>query len=157
LPVLAWLDSCAWIDLSRYGLRGEPLVSQIVNSGADLILLPGDRFLGGPPCGIILGLRDLIDQIKSHPLMAAASADKLVLAALAATLRLYDDVDLAERSIPLLSLMATPLDNLRQRAERLAPQINATGVASVEIVASHVPLAASAAVQHELPSISIAL
>ena len=117
----------------------------------------GRSFLGGPPCGMILGRRDLIGQLKSHPLMTAVAADKFAVASLTATLRLYDDVDLAERSIPLLSLIATPLDNLRQRAERLAPQIHATGVGSVEIVASQAPLAASAAVHHELPSISLCL
>jgi L-seryl-tRNA(Ser) seleniumtransferase len=123
-----------------------PLVSESVKAGADLTLLSGAGFIGGPPCGIIVGRRELIDKIAAHPLFRAVRADKLTLAALGATLRLYEDVQLAERAIPVLSLVATSLENLRQRAERLAPQMAATGVASVEVVASQAYLGG-----HEVP------
>ena len=83
---------------------------------------------------MILGKRSLIDQIVKHPLLAAVQANKLTLAALAATLGLSTDPAAAERAIPVLSLLATPLENLRNRAERLAPQMAATGVGGVEVI-----------------------
>jgi L-seryl-tRNA(Ser) seleniumtransferase len=134
LPLIDDIGSGALVDLSRYGVGGEPVASQSIRAGADLVLFSGDKLLGGPQCGIIVGRRSLVQMIMRHPLMRALRVDKLTLAALAATLRLYQDPELAERSIPLLSLLSTPLENLQQRAERLAPQLAAAGVASVEIV-----------------------
>jgi L-seryl-tRNA(Ser) seleniumtransferase len=134
LPLIDDIGSGALVDLSRYGVRGEPLARDSIRAGADLVLFSGDKLLGGPQCGIIVGRRTWIEAIMQHPLMRALRVDKLTLAGLAATLRLYQDLELAERSIPLLSLLSTPLENLRQRAERLAPQLAAAGVARVEIM-----------------------
>jgi L-seryl-tRNA(Ser) seleniumtransferase len=134
LPVVDDIGSGALIDLAPYGISGEPVAAQSIAAGADLVLFSGDKLLGGPQCGIIVGKRSYVERIVKHPLMRALRVDKLTLSALAATLEAYRDPQLAERSIPVLSLLATPLENLRNRAERLAPQISATGVASAEVI-----------------------
>jgi L-seryl-tRNA(Ser) seleniumtransferase len=123
LPVIDDIGSGALIDFSKYGLAGEPMAKESLSAGADLVLFSGDKLLGGPQCGIIVGKRTLIQKITNHPLTRALRVDKMTLAALGATLRLYRDPAQAESSIPLLQLLSTAQDNLKNRAERLAPQI----------------------------------
>ncbi|HUE71726.1 MAG TPA: L-seryl-tRNA(Sec) selenium transferase [Pirellulaceae bacterium] len=136
LPLIDDIGSGALIDLGRYGIDGEPVAAECIRAGADVVLFSGDKLLGGPQCGIIAGKRSLIQKILKHPLMRALRVDKMTLAALAATLRLYGDPEVAQRRVPLLSLLSTPLVNLQGRAERLAPQVAATGaVAKAEPVA----------------------
>ena len=157
LIVIADIGSGSLMDLSRYSIHGELTASETIRAGADLVLFRGDRLLGGPQCGIIVGRRALIETITAHPRMRAVRVDKLRLAALAATLRLYQDLELAERSVPILSLLATPLDNLRQRADRLAPQIAATGVAKVEVQPGQTYVSDAPLPNHALPTICLAL
>jgi L-seryl-tRNA(Ser) seleniumtransferase len=157
LPVIDWLEMAALLDLTPYGVLQSPTPQESIRDGADLVVLSGDKMLGGPSCGIILGTRTLIDRIADHPLMNLFRVDKLALAALTATLRLYQDRDLAERAVPLLSLISTPLENLRQRAERLAPQIVATGVATVEIQAAQTFLTEAALRHQALPTVCLIL
>src|SRR5262245_18770093 len=157
LPVIDWLEMAALLELARYGVLQSPMPQDSIREGADLVVLSGDKMLGGSSCGIILGSRALIDRIANHPLMNLFRVDKLSHAALTATLRLYQDRDLAERAVPLISLISTPLENLRQRAERLAPQIVATGVATVEIRAGQTFLTAAALRHHALPTVCLVL
>jgi L-seryl-tRNA(Ser) seleniumtransferase len=119
------IGSGALWDLTRYGITGEPRPQESIRCGADVVLFSGDKLLGGPQCGIILGKRPLIENINQHPLARALRVDKITLAALAATLRLYKDPETLEQRIPLLMLLTTSVDNLRNRAERLAPQLAA--------------------------------
>jgi L-seryl-tRNA(Ser) seleniumtransferase len=156
-PFLQCLTQASLLDLAPYGINEVPNVSKSVQCGADLTIFPGDGFIGGPPCGIVVGRRSLIDKIEVHPLMPPLRAEKLTLAALGATLRLYEDKEVAERAIPVLSLLATPLENLRQRAERLAPQIGSTGVATVEIVAGTSFVAGHEVPTQSLPTIMLSL
>ena len=93
----------------------------------------------------------LVEKIAAHPLMRAVRTDKLGLAVLGGTLRLYEDAQVAERAVPVLSLIATPLENLRQRAERIGPQMAATGVATVEVIACQSYVAG-----HEVPGQALA-
>jgi L-seryl-tRNA(Ser) seleniumtransferase len=130
IPVIDDIGSGALIDYAKYGVAGEPVASESIRVGADLVLFSGDKLLGGPQAGIIAGRRSLVEKISAHPSMRALRVDKVTLAALVATLRLYRDPDTAERSVPLLMLLSTPIENLKHRAERLAPQILATGVVS---------------------------
>lgn len=157
LPVIDDIGSGALVDLSKYGVQGEPLAADSLRAGADLVLFSGDKLLGGPQCGIIAGRRSLVQQIVKHPLMRALRVDKLTLAALAATLQLYHDPALAERSIPLLTLLATPLENLQHRAERLAPQISTTGVAAVEIIPDRAYVGGGSLPNQSLATICLAL
>jgi L-seryl-tRNA(Ser) seleniumtransferase len=126
LPVVHDIGSGALIDFARFGFADEPVAATSVKQGANLVLFSGDKLLGGPQCGIAVGRRDLVDKLARHPFTRALRVDKLTLAALAATLRLYRNPEQAVQRIPLLQLLSAPLDNLRTRAERLAPQMAAS-------------------------------
>ena len=126
LPVIDDIGSGALIDFNPYGVSDEPIAAESIRAGADVVLFSGDKLLGGPQCGIIVGRRSLVQQVSQHPMMRAMRVDKVTLAALAATLRLYRDTAKAEQSVPLLKLLSTSVDNLKNRAERMAPQLGAT-------------------------------
>ena len=129
------IGSGALIDYSRFGLNGEPVARASIQAGADVVLFSGDKLLGGPQCGIIVGRRSIVETIKKHPLSRALRVDKLTLGALAATLKLYRDPELAEESVPLLSLLSTSLENLHLRANNMAAQLEALdSVTSAEVV-----------------------
>jgi L-seryl-tRNA(Ser) seleniumtransferase len=117
-------------------VRGEPTAAAGLAAGADLVLFSGDKLLGGPQCGILVGTRKAVDAIQSHPLMRALRVDKMTLAALEATLRLALDPALACARIPLWSLLATPMDQLRTRAGRLASTFRETLGLSADVAES---------------------
>jgi L-seryl-tRNA(Ser) seleniumtransferase len=157
LPVIDDIGSGALLDLRRYGLVDEPLAEQSIKSGADIVLFSGDKLLGGPQAGIVLGKRELIGRIQSHSMMRALRVDKITLAMLAATLRLYRDPKTAEQSIPLLALLATPVENLRNRAERLAPQMAAHSIASATPIEGETFLGGGSVPTQRLPTWCIGL
>jgi len=135
VPVLHELGGGALFDYSNLRLGGNPMVGQSIAGGADLVLFPGDRLLGGPECGIVVGRREWIARMRCHPLARVVRADKLTLAALGATLRIYREKQSALDQIPLLQLLTTSLENLKLRASRMAPQMEAApGIARVEVV-----------------------
>lgn len=135
IPVIYQIGSGALVDVAGWGLPNEPVVGQALHAGADLVLFSGDKLLGGPQCGIVLGGRCWVERLESHPLARALRIDKLRLAALVATLGLYRKPESARRTIPLLQLLSTSLENLENRASRLAPQMADTpAVASAEAV-----------------------
>lgn len=110
------LGSGALYDTVKYGLAHEPTVQESMQAGADIICFSGDKLLGGPQAGIIIGKKELIDKIKKHPLARAVRADKTCLAGLSATLTHYLK-DEAEREIPIVKMMSLKLDQLKGRAE----------------------------------------
>lgn len=133
VPLVDDIGSGALVDFSKYGLAGEPVARDSIEAGADVVLFSGDKLLGGPQCGIIVGKQEIVEKIGAHPLTRALRVGKLTLAALAATLRLYRDTEVAEHSVPLLSMISTSEENLRNRAERLTTQLtNAKVVADAE-------------------------
>jgi L-seryl-tRNA(Ser) seleniumtransferase len=137
LPVMQDLGSGCFVDVSRFGLKGEPLVQDAVRTGVDLVTFSGDKLLGGPQAGIILGNRALIAQLRRNPLTRALRVDKLTLASLEATLRLYRDEEVAIRAIPTLRMIATDLEALEVQAHDLLEKLNAniSSRIKVEIVA----------------------
>jgi L-seryl-tRNA(Ser) seleniumtransferase len=116
IPMVDDLGSGALLDTERYGLGHEPTVQESLAAGADLVCFSGDKLLGGPQAGIVVGRADLVAKLKKHPLARAFRADKLCLAALMATLLHYIK-DEAEQKIPIWRMIAAPLDGLRERAE----------------------------------------
>jgi L-seryl-tRNA(Ser) seleniumtransferase len=134
LPVLDDIGSGALLDFERFGFHGEPVARASLATGADLVLFSGDKLLGGPQAGIIAGRRDFIQKVEKDPLMRAFRLDKMTLAALEATLRLYLDEERALREVPGLRMLGTPLKELRQRAESLAARLREVeGLASVAV------------------------
>ncbi|MFP3975411.1 MAG: L-seryl-tRNA(Sec) selenium transferase, partial [Dehalococcoidia bacterium] len=125
LPVLEDLGSGCFIDTSRFGLDPEPRVQDTISSGASLAFFSGDKLLGGPQAGIILGRKDLIAKLRKHPLTRAIRIDKLTLAGLAATLNHYLKEE-AEQKIPVLRFIATPLSKIDQRANRLVQALGSS-------------------------------
>lgn len=120
LPVIDDIGSGALIDYSQFGLPGEPLASESLQAGADLVLFSGDKLLGGSQAGIIAGKKNLIDRIERDPLMRTYRLDKLALAALEATLRLFLRPEIAMERVPVLAQLNTPMAELRKRAKRIA-------------------------------------
>jgi len=137
LPVMEDLGSGTLIDFSKYGLAAEPTVQESVKSGADLITFSGDKLLGGPQAGIIVGSKEVIDKIRANPLTRALRIDKLTLAALESTLRLYRDEKTAISSIPTLNLLTTPKPVIERRADRLAARLSANATSELEIKTLH--------------------
>ncbi len=119
IPVMLDAGSGCLIDLSPYGIKGEPTIRQYLNSGADVVTFSGDKLLGGPQAGIIVGKKNLIEPIKRHPLLRALRIDKLSLAALEATLRLYRDERQALKAIPTLRMLTMSAEMLTKRADRI--------------------------------------
>jgi L-seryl-tRNA(Ser) seleniumtransferase len=103
-----------------FDLGDEPTAAGSIAAGADLVCFSGDKLLGGPQAGIVVGRADLVEQLRRHPLQRALRADKLTLAALEGTLSLLSDPERARRDVPVLRMLEEPLANVRARAERLA-------------------------------------
>ena len=123
LHVFEDLGSGTLVDFSRYGLSHEPTVQESLAAGADLVSFSGDKLLGGPQAGIIVGKREIVDRIKTNPLNRAMRIDKLTLVALEQILRLYRDPKSVVDEIPVLSMMTSPFEAEKRRARRLAARL----------------------------------
>ena len=136
LPVLHDLGSGLFMDPSQLGLPAEPRASDSVAQGADLVVVSGDKLFGGPQAGIIVGRADLIARLRANPLCRALRVDKVTLAGLEATARLYLDPPRALREVPTLRMLAEAGDSVRARAQALVDALLGEGVPA-EVVASH--------------------
>jgi L-seryl-tRNA(Ser) seleniumtransferase len=123
LPVMDDIGSGALLDFGRFGFRDEPVARASIADGADLVLFSGDKLLGGPQAGIIAGKKDLVARVEKDPLLRAFRLDKMTLASLETTLRIYLDEERALREVPVLKMLAAPLKELRLRAEALAARL----------------------------------
>ncbi|MEW6616216.1 MAG: L-seryl-tRNA(Sec) selenium transferase [Thermodesulfobacteriota bacterium] len=119
LPVMDDLGSGCLIDLGQYGLTKEPTVQEAISKGVDVVTFSGDKLLGGPQAGIILGREEVIGKIKENPLNRALRIDKLTLAALESTLRIYMEEERAVEEIPTLRMLTMPLQEIEKRAKSL--------------------------------------
>lgn len=127
VPVMEDQGSGVLVDLRQWGLAGEPTVAESVAAGADVVTCSGDKLLGGPQAGILAGKYHVIAALKKHPLARAVRLDKMTLAALETTLRLYLDPDRARTEIPTLRMLSATKAELATRATRLADEIARTG------------------------------
>lgn len=122
LPIFNDLGSGLIYDLQPFGLSYEPTIQQVVNTGYDLVMFSGDKLLGGPQAGIIVGKKVWIDQLKHEPLLRALRVDKMTLAALEATLQLYEDPKIAFDKIPALAMIQG--EGLEDKAQQLSHMLN---------------------------------
>jgi len=126
IPVMEDLGSGTFVDFSTYGLLKEPTVQESVAAGADVITFSGDKLLGGPQAGIIVGKKDLLNDIKKNPITRALRIDKLTLAALESTLRYYRNIDTAMGSIPTLRMLSLPFDHIETNAKELGSPLSSS-------------------------------
>ena len=136
LPVMEDLGSGCFVDLSRFGLEKEPTVQEVVASGIDVVTFSGDKLLGGPQAGIILGRTEIIDRIKKNPINRAMRIDKFTLAGLESILRFYRDPQTVCDKIPTLIMISAPVELVDRRAKRLARRLRKSigGCCTVTIV-----------------------
>lgn len=136
IPFMIDLGSGALTDFRALGLPHEAQPAQAIAAGADLVTFSGDKLLGGPQAGIVVGKRELVDRLKQHPLKRALRCDKLTLAALEATLRCYRDSDAPARHLPTLAMLSRGVDEISDQADRLLPLMR-TALESIAEVDSH--------------------
>jgi L-seryl-tRNA(Ser) seleniumtransferase len=134
IPVVEDMGSGSLVDLAPAGLPGEHTAARSIEAGADLVTFSGDKLLGGPQAGIIVGSSDYVESVRRHPLARALRIDKMSVAALEATLRSYLDPEKAFQDVPALRMLSEPADAVRARARRLKRMLGATGALAVEIV-----------------------
>jgi L-seryl-tRNA(Ser) seleniumtransferase len=154
VPLLHDLGSGLMISLDEYGLSGEPTARDAIRAGATVVTMSGDKLLGGPQAGLILGKRDALERIRKNPLTRSYRVDKLTLAALEATLSLYRDPARALREIPALAQLTCDLTSLRDRAERIRGEV---GRSEIEIVESEASVGGGAFPTARIPSIALAI
>jgi len=135
VPVVDDLGSGSLLDTSRFGISPEPVVQESIAAGADLVTFSGDKLLGGPQAGIIVGNAYLVDALRHHPLTRALRVDKSTLAALQATLLHYVRGE-AETAVPVWRMLAMPLETLAGRADEYAAHLQAAGIPATVVPAT---------------------
>jgi L-seryl-tRNA(Ser) seleniumtransferase len=159
LPVMEDLGSGALIDLSRYGLPKEPIVAERIQTGADVVTFSGDKILGGPQAGLLVGKKDVIGRMNRNHLQRALRCGKLTLAALEATLRRYRQSPNIVEEIPTLRAFTRPMDDIRAMGEAVAPKLNAAlgSEFRLELEESTAQIGSGALPTEELPTVVISI
>ena len=159
IPVISDLGSGALIDLSQYNLPKEPTVQEKLAQGVDLISFSGDKLLGGVQAGIIVGKKALIEQLQAHPLKRVLRCDKVILAGLEATLRLYLQPEKLSEKLPTLRLLTQPLESLQNQAEqvkvRLEKALNSDFALQIE--ASLAQIGSGSQPMARIPSVAVTI
>jgi len=156
LPVIDDVGSGALFDYGPWGLRDEPVVRHSVAAGADIVCFSGDKLLGGPQAGIIVGKKEWIDRIEKHPMMRALRVDKITLAALGSTLQLHRDPAMAAKHIPILRMLTTPMEVLRKRGEAMRDKLASAGhFESLELVETEAYMGGGSNPAQAVPSLAL--
>ena len=153
LPVIEDLGSGCLVDLHRFGIHDEPTVQDSVRAGIDVVSFSGDKLLGGPQAGVIVGKKQYLDILKKHPLNRAMRVDKMTLAALEATLRSYEERQ--EGEIPVLAMLGASREELKAKAEKLHLLLTNAGVAC-EVVPTCGQVGGGSVPTKDLPSFAVA-
>ena len=156
LPVIHDLGSGLMVPLDEFGLSGEPTAASAIKSGATLVLMSGDKLLGGPQAGIILGQSSVISKLRKNPFTRAMRVDKLTLSGLEATLRLYLDPKRAFSDIPLLAMLTESVEQIESRANGVAEAVRRRGV-TVDVVPSVASVGGGAFPTAQIPSFALAI
>jgi L-seryl-tRNA(Ser) seleniumtransferase len=158
LPVIHDIGSGALFDLTQYGFGDEPVARVSIEAGADLVLFSGDKLLGGPQAGVIVGRRQLVEQIEKNPLARALRPDKLTLAALSATLSSLRHPQTAVRDLPLWMMIATSIEELHERARHIADEVKSrTSERAVVITTTTAYLGGGSVPNQRLESVAVTL
>lgn len=159
IPVVEDLGSGSFVDLSRFGLEKEPTVQEVVASGVDVVTFSGDKLLGGPQAGIIVGRKEHIERIKKNPLNRALRIDKFTLSGLESIMRYYLDQDRAIASIPTLAMISASPDEVKERAERCCSALLAQKLpgGSVSVVKTFSKVGGGAMPEQRISSWAVAL
>jgi L-seryl-tRNA(Ser) seleniumtransferase len=159
IPVLEDLGSGCFVDLGAWGLPREPTVPETVAAGADVVTFSGDKLLGGPQAGIVVGRGALLERLRQNPLNRALRIDKLTLAALEATLRTYEDPAAARHEIPTLRMLSEPATVVRRRAGRVRGRVPAGARAALglTVVSARSEVGGGALPLAELPTAALRL
>ena len=159
LPLVVDLGSGTLVDLRRYGLPYEPTAPAALGAGADLVSFSGDKLLGGPQAGIIVGRADLVAKLKRNPMKRAMRVDKMTIAALFTVLGFYTDPTRLIERVPALRLLVRPLADIEDQARRLAPILGERlgDAASVEVAACRSQAGSGSLPESEIPSAGLAI
>jgi len=159
LPAMVDLGSGTLVDLEQFGLPREPTPQESLRNGMDLVTFSGDKLLGGPQAGVIVGRRDLVAKIKKNPLKRALRVDKMTYAALESVLRLYRDPGRLTQTLPALRLLTRPLAEIEIAAQRVLPVVERALArkANVAIKPCHTQIGSGSLPVDMLPSVCIAI
>ena len=155
LPFFEDLGSGSLFDLEAFGIHGEPTLQGSVRAGADAVTCSGDKLLGGPQAGILVGKKSCLDVLKRHPLLRALRVDKMTLAALEATLRAYADGS-AVATLPTLAMLAASPEELRAQARTLCEKLTERGI-SAEVLAEEDAVGGGSVPAQTLPGFAAAV
>ncbi len=154
IPIVHDLGSGLLIDLSEFGLSGEPTARDALNAGASIVLMSGDKLLGGPQAGIVVGKKHEIDMLRRDPFARAMRVDKMTIAALTATLELYRDRDSALKRVPALAMLTSPAEEIRERCVAMVAAIDSLALHAT-VVESDASVGAGAFPAQPIPSFAV--
>ena len=158
LPVASDLGSGCFLDMMKFGFEHEPLVRDKVLAGPEVVCFSGDKLLGGPQAGIIVGKKDAVEKVRAHPLFRALRVDKVSLTLLEATLRLYRNPEQVQENIPILRMLSNSTESLKEKADAFAAEFKGgSGRLKLEVIETSAQTGSGSLPDQAIPSWGIAM